>query len=409
MPKGVQNTNPEIYERLKAKVAQTLIFSLNTNKNYDLLSSIIFERTGALLSNSTLRRVFQYDSRNNPTKSTLDLICKSIGLTNWEEFVEKEESQDHSALTQLISTFRLQGLHDHEQIKQIITKYSDNPHVFDLLETIVQIAIERRDIIFLKGIFDFPDIFVNNKYTLNIFYFTHNLVIGLNQSGLMPELVECYGKNPKSQEFIVEWYVDEDNLKGYYYDLLQVYHQHKRTPEALLFYNCLMYQHAIENKLPTNPWADFIREFDETLPVHHIPNGRRLAILLLEATEAPSSRTDIVNKIFNFYRTLSEDQKINVALIMVKLLFINREHKLIETILSLAPDIPTTDKNINDLVNINQLKIYRAYSLFNTGQKESAAEKIKEFNPLFVDTFTHYHIMNDFEVISGLIINPESD
>lgn len=90
MPKGLQNTNPEILERLRAKVAQTLTFSLNTNKNYDLFSDIIFERTGALLSNSTLRRVFQYECGNHPTQSTLDLICKTIGFRDWNDFIHNE-------------------------------------------------------------------------------------------------------------------------------------------------------------------------------------------------------------------------------------------------------------------------------------------------------------------------------
>jgi hypothetical protein len=405
MPKGVQNINPEILERLRAKVVQSLAFSLNSNKSYNLLSNLIFDRTGALLSNSTLRRVFQYNSDNHPTKSTLDLICKCIGFANWEEFNGNESDESHSDLNYVITTFRLQGINDHELIKKVIIKHSDNPQVFDLLETIVQIAISNRDIKFLKELFDLPAVFDNNKDTLAIFYFINKLVITLNKSGLMPELVEYYGSNPKSQEFMVEWYVDEDNLNGYYYQLLQVYSQHKTTPEAQLFYNCLMYQHALENKLPTGPWADFLNQFDETLPVHHIPRARRLAILLLEAKENSGIVSDVLGKTRHLYQGLNEDEKINIALYMVKLLFVAQKDELIHTILLLAPDIIATNKNIHDRININQIIIYRAYSLFKRGEKENALLKLNAFDPLYVDTFIHYHIMHDFRIISDLIQN----
>lgn len=112
MPKGLKNLDTEILERLRVKVAHTLAFSLNSNKSYDLLSNIIFDRTGALISNSTLRRVFQYDSDNNPTKSTLDLICRTIGFRDWDEFIEKESNYAQVDLSQLITMFKLQGLRD---------------------------------------------------------------------------------------------------------------------------------------------------------------------------------------------------------------------------------------------------------------------------------------------------------
>jgi hypothetical protein len=38
----------------------------------------------------------------------------------------------------------------------------------------------------------------------------------------MDELIPYYGADAKSQKYLVEYYVDEDNLNGYYYNLLQV-------------------------------------------------------------------------------------------------------------------------------------------------------------------------------------------
>ena len=409
MPKGVKNANPVRLERLRARVAQSLAFLLTTNKNFDVLSNIIFERTGAMLSNSTLRRVFQYDCGNNPTKTTLDLICKTIGLTSWQEFVEHENTQSLSDLTQYITIIKLQGIHNHEQTLKIITDSLNDPNFYMLLEAIVQIAITSRDMQFLGQLFDIPGMFTKENEKAGddqkIFNFIHNLVIGLNQSGLMPELIEYFGSNPKAQVFVVEWYVDEDNLNGYYHQLLQVYNRHKTTPEALLFYNCLMYQHAIENKLPKKTWADAIGGFDENIDVHYIPRARRFATILLEARENSEIVSDILQKTRDFYQQLNDDEKINAALYMVKLFFVARKHEVINIILSFTQDTNAIDKPINDRVNSNQLKIYRAYTLFKKGEKTNAMHKLNEFNPVFVNTFIHNHIMHDFQVISDLISN----
>lgn len=271
------------------------------------------------------------------------------------------------------------------------------------MDTIVQAAIKSRDVSFLKEIFDLPGVFDHERDLTDIFYFTHSLVMGLTQSGLMPQLIDAYGKNPLAHAHLVECYVDEDNLNGYYNDLLQVYHQHKRTPQALLFYNCLMYQRAIEHNLPKNPWADLILNFDETIQVHHIPGGRRLAILLLEANGKEAIIAATLKKTRDLFHKLNEEQKINAALYMVKLLFYSRNDELLHEILSYAPDINSHNKHIWDRININQIKIYRAYSLIKKGDKTNALHKLDEFNPVFVDAFIYNHIMNDYREICALL------
>jgi|GEM_PF-2296034 len=413
MPKGVQNTNPEILERLRSKVAHSLSFSLNSNKSYNLLSNIIFERTGALLSNSTLRRVFQYNSDNHPTKSTLDLICKCIGYHDWDNFIDKERNLSQVDLSQLITMFKLHGLGDHNETIQTLEKFNNHPNFFILLDTVVQIAISNHDIEFLSRFFDIDGVFKNNYHPVPVIYFIHTLVISLNQSGLMPSLIEYYGANKNAQDHLVESYVDEDNLNGYFYDLMQVYHRHKTTPEAQLFYHCLMYQRAIENNMATSPHLDFIRQFRNNQPAHNLPMGRRYAILLLEANDHAETIADILNKTRDLFHSLNEIGKITTALYMAKLLFIKRKDELIDRILFLAPDISGLDKNIDDLANINQVKIYRAYAYFSKGEKQKAVEKLNEFDPLMVHAFIYNHIMHDFHVISILVksvtaqINPQ--
>lgn len=405
MPKGVQNVNPEILERLWVRVSQSMLSPLTANKDYDNFSQFIFERTGVILSNSTLRRVFQYECTNHPTQITLDTICRSIGFQNWDDFFESESNHQQYNLDQQISIFMINGITDHEKTREIIAGYRDHPNFFKLLDVVAQIAIRNRDIDFLSKFFDTEAIFYKKHEWQNIFYFLHNFVSSLDKAGLMPELVEYYGASKIAQDCLVERFVDEDHLNGYYYQLLQVYHKHKTTPEALLFYNCLMYQHSIENNLPVNQWLEFLKQFNYTGPIHYLPASRRLATLLIEANNEPEIEAGLLKETSYLFNTLVDTDKIIAAVFMVKLLFFRKKDALIHAIFTLIPEQPGINKILDDRINANQLKIYQAYSFFKKGELSHAIRKLNDFNPVYVNTYIYNHIMRDYEAISGLIRN----
>jgi len=403
MPKGLQNINSEIIERLRVRVSHSMPFPLNSNKDYEHLSQFVFEQTGAMLSSSTLRRIFQYNSGNKPTKSTLDLICKSIGLKDWEDFIEKEGIHSQPDLAQVITMFKLQGIDNHARTWQILDEHSKHLNIFNLLEAVVQIAISKKDIAFLRSVFELDQIFDQNQNPVPIIYFVHGFVISLIQSDLMPELTASFGASKNAQNHLVESYVDEDNLDGYFYDLLQAYHKNKTTPEAELFYHCLMYQRALENNLVTQPHLDFIRQFSDEIAVHHIPKGRSLAILMLDAGQDTEATDRLLERTRHLFQHIGEIAAITTALYMVKLLFIQRKDTLIHAVVALAPETGNAARNIDDLTNINQFKIYRAYSLYQRGQKSNALRMLDEFDPLMVQAFIYNHIMNDYKIISALV------
>lgn len=403
MPKGLHRIDLVMLERFRAKVAQTLNLSLNSNKNYDYFSKFIFQKTHVQVSPSTLRRVFQYDSHHIPTKSTLDLVSQSIGFVNWNDFIEKEQTLSQYDLSQLISAIQLSGNPDQEQITKQIAKFKNCSNLFNLLEVIVQAAIAKRDIKLLSELFDLPDIFTFEQDSLKIYFFIHNLVSRLNQAGLMSELIPYYGASTKAQVFLVEWYVDEDNLNGYYFDLLQEYHKHKTNIEAQLFYNCLMYQHAILKDQSTQPWLDSIRDFVETEPVHPIPKARRLGTLMIETEPNAPFDELLMQEVSTFFEQLNEDDKIVTALKMIWLLYIKRRASLITFVLKFVPNIIGIEKNIWTRININQLRIYRAYSYLSTNEKEKAKKELAQFDSFLVNNFIHNIIMSDYNSVVKLI------
>ena len=402
MPKALKNLDAKMLEKLKEKLTKRVNVSFSNNKSYTRVSHFIFDKTHCNLSPSTLRRIFQYDSPYRPTKSTMDLICQSLGYLGWEDFEIKEEQIREYDLLQLISVIQIGGIGSLEDIKIQIGKFVDSPYLFNLIDTIVDASILQKDVLLLGQLFDFPGVFDFRQDSLKKFFFPHNLVVKLNRAGLMQKLVTKYGASEKAREFLVEWYVDEDNLDGYYYDLLQEYSRHKRGMEARLFYNCLMYQWADKNNKPTMEWYEPIRDFVETEPVHPIPKARRLVILMIEAAPEKSMTKAFQSELRGFLSRLNEDDKIIAVLLMVRLLFSKQRGHLITTILSYLPNTEKFDKDIWTQININQLKIYQAYAMHVTGKTENAIKLLSDFDPVLVNNFIRNTILNDHQTVIQL-------
>lgn len=403
MPKALKNINMKMLEKFRAKVAKIINISFNCNKNYNKISEFIYEQTHTQISSSTLRRVFQYNSNHIPTKSTLDLISQSIGYVNWDDFIEKEEGYAAYDLSQLISAIQLGGISGDEEAKIQISKFINHPNVFDLLDVIVNDAIKKHDIKLLSQLFDFPDIFTLEQDPLKIYFFVHNLVLKLNKGGLMTLLIPFYGASTKAQVFLVEWYVDEDNLDGYYYDLLQEYHKYKTNQEAMLFYDCLMYQHALQRNEPTYHWLDSIKGFVASEPVHPIPKARRLAIILLESDSKNPLSDSLKREISHFFQNLNDFDKIMTSFIILRFLYIGKRISLMVYILKFIPDLNEMENDIWTRININQLKIYLAFSFFSTNQRDLAIKKLQEFEPFLINNFIRNIIISDYDSILKLI------
>lgn len=402
MPKGLNHIDIELLDKFRNKFSESFQLPLNTNKSYDALSVMVFEKTHVRISKSTLRRLFQYNSAYLPTKSSLDIVAKSIGYLGWDNFVEIERTVCQYDLSQMIMSFQLGGFPEHTDIPQLFVQYKNNPLLFNLLEILVNKAISNKDINFLSNIFNLPNLFTPKQDALKIYFFIHNLVYRLNESGLMSQLIETYGENKNAQVHMVEWYVDEDHLDGYYYDLLQVYHQHKQNSEALLFYYCLMYQHEIKSNRDTSKWLDLIKSVQITDEIHPIPRARMWGSLLLETNNIETEQ-GVMTGVKTFIESLNEDDKIICGLKIARLLFIKRKPFTILQILKLIPEHNGFGKNIWTRININQLKIYRAYALFEDGNTVKAKEEMEKFNKILVNNFIRECILVDFHTIHNLI------
>ena len=64
-------------------------------KDFNRLSTVIFNRTGYFVSNTTLKRIWGYiDEPVDTRKSTLSILANCLGYQNWEAYCTAVKSQD---------------------------------------------------------------------------------------------------------------------------------------------------------------------------------------------------------------------------------------------------------------------------------------------------------------------------
>lgn len=85
-----ENRNGTIddYAALCRQVEATAGETIETAKQFEDLSQKIFDRTGVLLSPTTLKRIWKYlDEPVNPRRSTLDVLARFCGWRDYSDFI----------------------------------------------------------------------------------------------------------------------------------------------------------------------------------------------------------------------------------------------------------------------------------------------------------------------------------
>lgn len=83
----MKKTSPEIHE-LKKQIEERLKRKMKTPNDFIFLSGVIWERTHETISATTLKRLWGYiDGADETRSSTLDILSRSLGFLDWEDFL----------------------------------------------------------------------------------------------------------------------------------------------------------------------------------------------------------------------------------------------------------------------------------------------------------------------------------
>ena len=90
-------TSPEIHE-LKKQLEGQLKRKMKTPNDFIFLSGVIWDRTHETISSTTLKRLWGYiDGADETRSSTLDILSKSLGYQDWDDFlalIDKNSGSD---------------------------------------------------------------------------------------------------------------------------------------------------------------------------------------------------------------------------------------------------------------------------------------------------------------------------
>ena len=92
----MKKTSPEIHE-LKKRLEGQLNRKMKTPNDFIFLSGVIWDRTHETMSPTTLKRLWGYiDGADETRSSTLDILSRTLGFSDWEEFLRHLDTSGNS-------------------------------------------------------------------------------------------------------------------------------------------------------------------------------------------------------------------------------------------------------------------------------------------------------------------------
>ena len=96
----MKKTSPEIHE-LKKQVEGRLNRKMKTPSDFIFLSGVIWERTHETMSPTTLKRLWGYiDGADETRSSTLDILSRTLGFSDWDDFLRHLDTGGNSSPVQ---------------------------------------------------------------------------------------------------------------------------------------------------------------------------------------------------------------------------------------------------------------------------------------------------------------------
>ena len=387
-------------------------FSKSVVTSYDcsVLAATIENNTTYKISMDTLRRFFGViKSGSLPSTYTLDVLSKYVGFKNWNNLLlsHQEQSQLHqkNILFELIDT----GVSFEELLARFAT-FSKTTEVYDLFNQIILIKAQQKDVKFFENIFKFPLIFeFKESFKYSIYHTIHLLgSLCITNEWLQKIAVKNYYNLPYSEDYFVEWLVVPEH--SYYLEVLENYNQaNKDNLEKTLFYHLIHCTTAAAN----GRWQIFTTHYNELMTLnvtvnslHNILQMRWFGVQLLYDKNSNKS-IEIENISLVIYESTAinakdaGDRVSSIFIISQYLLAVEKYNLIIDLFEKQA----TKYSNILGYwaaLNYNQLKVYYAFALLNTNQKEKAAIIFKEINPSRFDLNFKKEVLQVYDSLKEL-------
>jgi len=418
-----------IPENIKHLIENRFGRKLLYSKDCEALSLSIKRNCNESISATTLKRIFGFAKNiEKPRLYTLDTIAKYLGFADWGSLLSSSASvenrltvlhsdQTHNIQQQLMMMM-MTGIIDFKKVEALCIKYGACDEIINLIIDLVIFAGKSKNILFLKQVFDLPVVFdsiIKNPTLLDLRLYFIGQSVGMalrTDKTMAKELIKIYGVNDVAQVILVEWFVDEDYIDGYYGALLEVYFKNKAvTTETKIFYYALKNTRArqIKDQAKQIYWANKLKKIKLSLDYHPILIGRHLGICLAGDTDnALEKEMDPASFILKCFENYNYIQKTYLGLFLLRYLFMNKNKTLFIQLSELIEGELKKEKKLEKdfwvLKLENQLLIYFAYTKHLAGNERLAKSYLKKIDPHLFDVFRYRSLHNDFTVVQSLLV-----
>ncbi len=372
MPRGVYIHNENTLETFRENILKSLPFTLHKKSNYNDFSDYVYARVGMMLSESTLRRLMQPKSRVKPTFATINAVAQSIGYENWDDFLQENEVEIEYLFLQEINMIEYVRTSDFNSWKNTIERYKGTKVYLQVYKRMVMLAIEDRNIEIITRAFEFPEIYKGLNKEPNIHFFVAVFMRKLQQFNLINPLIPHLAGNKYAQVHLIEWYVDEFNLPGYYGELIEHYSQHRKDPNDLLFYNSLMALRNLMLDLPADKFVNEISNLKENTYYHYYPKTRRLAILLLVHAQNEAKVTVYLDELVELLHKQDDLLRLNLGHFLCRILFVKRNAIFLRHVIELTRIRKNVGLDLFAKIDFNEILKYEAFCLYSEGKIEKS-------------------------------------
>lgn len=408
--------NTKIEGKLKDTILLHFNYNVKTTNDAIRLSESIFKKTKKNINYNTLRRFFNTVPTNSkPSLFTLNTLAEYVGYKNWELFCNGDFVNESLAMLdfEIISNIRTKI--DFNNLIKLTNEFTELDEFHGFLRNIISIAFNKKDYTFFTRIFELKKAFIFNDKTHIQIYYTINLLGSyVSQDKELQQIaIKNYYKLPFTINFYVEYYVDLDNINGYYGLLLDKYIKNKqKDKQAILFYNCMKFYGCYLTNSNKNyaRYLNQINTVENYNSIYSIPIARKRvcqAIYSLHKTnELPinykesiikdlkliGSRIDFIVQTVEYIAHLSQG------------LFWCKEYELIKHLVEEYLFVKKLE--ITHIANSrwNHLKVYYSVSLFYSGNKILAKEYLKSVNELSFEAKQYQTILKDYKLAKSIVL-----
>jgi hypothetical protein len=410
--------SPAIKNKIEERFGQRIRYS----KDCEILSISIEKICNKKISATTLKRMFGFAKNiEKPRIYTLDVLAAYIGFVDWSSvLIAFSSTEGVVEIGKTVDPFHLLQQHllvmittnniNIEKVKLLCEKYKSQKELISFIIELINYAGKTKNVLFLKEIFNLPFVYdhfkdnsVKGYYDSNTLYFIGQAV-GLllrSDNNIAKELIVVYSKSLIAQKVLVELFVDEDYLNGYYGELIDLYFKNKKlVKENLIFFYSLKYTQALQAKNKKNKkiWFDKLKKIKLDNNVHSIVIGRYLGICMSQERMEKDMDYYYFNQLTNLLSNYDYLDKIYLLNFCLRYLFGSNQTLWLLKVASLAENVynnaQAVEKEYHALKMYNQVLIYIAHACF---LKQNLNEAKKYFSKIDVNLFDAFRFRGLFE------------